>query len=250
MDKQRISGWVLFSTVFSVIAIILLILAGYGYQWNWWELGTAFTWIIPGSALLATFAVSFGVIYWFARKRDMAAGGEKTVWVGIVLGLLVLGTVGYWFYQTTLYPPIHDISTDIENPPAFKNIVALRADAANDTTYGGQEKAAAQRKYYPDIQTLVLEAKYDVAYERALQAARQRPWEEIVTADKEAGLIEAYDKLPWFGFIDDIAIRVDSTGTPGQTRIDVRSVSRIGKGDIGVNAQRIRDYLVAVRSQQ
>src|SRR5699024_9540247 len=99
-----------------------------------------------------------------------------------------------------------------------------------------------------DIQTLVLDVEYDQAFDRALQAAEKRPWEEIVTSDRESGRIEAYDKLPWFGFIDDIVIRVDSTGSKGQTRIDVRSVSRIGKGDIGVNAQRIRDYLDTVRS--
>jgi uncharacterized protein (DUF1499 family) len=75
------------------------------------------------------------------------------------------------------------------------------------------------------------------------------PWEEIVTVDRDAGLIEAYDKLPWFGFIDDVVIRVDTADTADRSKIDVRSVSRIGRGDIGVNAHRIREYLEEVRNQ-
>src|SRR5699024_9660647 len=162
--------------------------------------------------------------------------------------MTVLATVGYWFYQANQFPPIHDITTDTQHPPSFKNIVALRADAANDTAYGGPEVAQIQHKHYPDIQTLVVDADYEEAFDRALQAAKKRPWEKIVTSNRQVGLIEASDKLPWFGFIDDIVIRVDSTTNEGQTKIDVRSVSRIGKGDIGVNAQRIRDYLDTIRS--
>jgi len=106
-----------------------------------------------------------------------------------------------------------------------------------------------QQKAYPDIQTLYLDTDYSTAFDRALRAARQMSWEKIVTEDKQTGLIEAVDKLAWFGFRDDVVIRVDTADTSNRSKIDVRSVSRIGRGDIGVNAQRIRDYLHQVRSQ-
>ncbi|MEL7834536.1 DUF1499 domain-containing protein [Fodinibius sp. Rm-B-1B1-1] len=249
MYQQSTSKWALASVGFSIAAAITIILAGYGYQWNWWGLGTAFTWLLPGSGVLALIGFSLAVIFGFARRNEPKMGGAGLVALGVILSIGVMGTIGYWFTEAQKYPPIHDISTDIENPPTFKAIVPLRADASNDTTYGDAEKANIQREAYPDIETLYLDVGYNEAFDRALTAAQQMPWEEIVAQDREAGIIEAYDKLPWFGFIDDVVIRVDTAQTNSESKIDVRSVSRIGRGDIGVNAHRIRNYLQAVRNR-
>ena len=242
MKKATSSKISILSLFFGLVAAAALLLAGYGYQWNWWELGTAFTWIIPGSAVAGLIATGLTVTYWFAKRKNWAVGTKKAM-TGLLLGIIVMGTVGYWFYEAMQYPPIHDISTDVKNPPVFKNIVALRADAANDTTYGDQEKVDIQRKHYPDIKPVLLDMSYGEAFDKAVAAAKEMPWEQIVTVDQQAGLIEAVDQLPWFGFKDDIVIRLDSADVSSKTKIDVRSVSRIGRGDIGVNAQRIRDYL-------
>ncbi len=249
MDQQKTSKWALLSGIFGIVAAVLLVLAGYGYQWNWWGLGTAFTWLLPGSGVLALIGFSLAVVFGFSRRNNPQKGGAGLVVLALILSIGVMSTIGYWFTEAQEYPPIHDISTDIENPPTFRAIVSLRADAPNDTTYGDQEKADMQREAYPNIETLYLDVDYNQAFDRALAAAEQMPWEEIVTRDRESGLIEAYDKLPWFGFVDDIVIRVDTAQTADSTRIDVRSVSRIGRGDIGVNAHRIRDYLEAVKDQ-
>lgn len=250
MKEDSLSRWALFSMIFGIVAAIVLLLSGYGYQWNWWELGVAFSWLLPGSLVLALIGCALALVYGFARRKGSTSPSIKTVVAGVVLSLAVMATVGYWFYEARQYPPIHDITTDIENPPRFQAMVPLRAEASNDTTYGDQEKADTQREHYPEIQTLYLETEYGQAFDHALKAARQMPWEQIVTSEKEQGLIEAYDKLPWFGFIDDVVIRVDTTETPGRSKIDVRSVSRIGRGDIGVNAHRIREYLEAVRNRE
>ncbi len=250
MKEDRISRWALASMIFGIAAALVLLLSGYGYQWNWWELGVAFTWLLPASSVLALIGLALGLVYAFARWKGSTSPSTRTAAAGVMLGIAVLATVGYWFYQAQQYPPIHDISTDIDNPPRFQAIVPLRAEASNDTTYGDQEKADAQREHYPDVQTLYLEEEYPEAFDRALEAARQMPWEQIVTSDKEQGLIEAFDKLPWFGFIDDVVIRVDTAETRGKSKIDVRSVSRIGRGDIGVNAHRIREYLETVRDTE
>ncbi|MDZ7680147.1 MAG: DUF1499 domain-containing protein [Fodinibius sp.] len=249
MDYQKISKWAWASIGFGVTAVIVLLLSGYGYQWGWWGLGTAFTWLLPASGVVALIGFSLAVIFGFVRWSNPDRSGTKIAMLGVVLSLAVVGTIGYWFNEAQQYPPIHDITTDIDNPPTFQAIVPLRADAPNDTTYGDQEKAQTQREAYPDLQTLYLDVGYDQAFDRALSAAEQMPWEEIVTADKQSGRIEAYDKLPWFGFVDDVVIRVDTAASDGRTAIDVRSVSRIGRGDIGVNAHRIREYLNAVRNQ-
>lgn len=249
MGQQRTSTWAWASLGFGVLAAVVLLLSGYGYQWGWWGLGTAFTWLLPASGVVGLIGLSLAVIFGFVRWSDPARKGVKVVAGGLLLSLAVIGTIGYWFNEAQQYPPIHDITTDIENPPQFRDVVALRADAPNDTTYGDQEKAQTQRDAYPDLQTLYLDVGYPEAFDRALQAAEQMPWEQIVTSDKESGLIEAVDELAWFGFKDDVVIRVDTAETAARSKIDVRSVSRIGRGDIGVNAQRIRDYLKAVRKQ-
>lgn len=247
MNAKQISRWALACILLSIAAVLVLLIAGYGYQWGWWELRTSFTWLLPGSGILAIVGLILAGIYGIARLRDPSRSGAAAAVIGAVLALAVIGTLGYWANEASKYPPIHDISTDVENPPPFRAIVALRAEASNDTTYGDAEKAALQREHYPELETLFLDMEYPQAFERALEAAREMPWEQIVTADEEAGLIEAVDKLPWFGFIDDVVIRVDTAETAGRSRIDVRSVSRIGQGDIGVNAHRIREYLEVVR---
>ncbi|GAA5520937.1 DUF1499 domain-containing protein [Aliifodinibius salicampi] len=249
MDQEKTSKWALASAGFGIIAIITLLLAGYGYQWDWWGLGTSFTWLLPGSTIVGLIAFSLAIVFGFARRNSPNKKGAGFVALGLILSLAVMGTVGYWYMEAQKYPPIHDITTDIENPPEFRAIVPLRADAPNDTTYGDQEKAQTQREHYPNIETLYLDVGYSVAFDRALAAAQEMPWEEIVTVDKEAGMIEAFDRLPWFGFIDDVVIRVDTAETAERSKIDVRSVSRIGRGDIGVNAHRIQEYLEAVENQ-
>lgn len=248
MDKKT-SKWAWGSVGLGILAALLLLFSGYGYQWGWWELGTAFTWLLPGSAIAGLISFSLAIVFGFARWKNSSVRGRGVTGLGMLLGLVVMGTVGYWLNEAMQYPPIHDISTDIENPPKFRAIVPLRADAANDTTYGDQEKANMQLQAYPDVQAIYLDMEYDEAFDRALQAAEEMPWEEIVTSDRKAGLIEAVDKLPWFGFKDDVVIRIDTAETTEHYKLDVRSVSRIGRGDIGVNAQRIRDYLKAVQRQ-
>ncbi|NGP89898.1 DUF1499 domain-containing protein [Fodinibius halophilus] len=249
MEQKNISKWALASIGIAFLGVLVLILSGYGYQWGWWGLGTAFTWLLPGSGVLALIGFSLAIVFGFLRWKKPEVEGAKWAMLGVVLSLAVIGTIGYWFNEAQQYPPIHDITTDIENPPTFQAIVPLRAEAPNDTTYGDQEKADTQREAYPDLQTLYLDVEYAGAFERALKAAKQMPWEKIVTADESTGRIEAVDKLAWFGFKDDVVIRVDTAEGGGKSKIDVRSVSRIGRGDIGVNAHRIRQYLEEVKRQ-
>ena len=97
----------------------------------------------------------------------------------------------------------------------------------------------AQRQAYPDIRPIALAAPPAEAFARALDAAKRMGW-EIVVADAGTGHIEATATTPWFGFRDDVVVRV--TPAAAGSRIDVRSVSRVGKGDLGTNAARVRRY--------
>jgi uncharacterized protein (DUF1499 family) len=137
-------------------------------------------------------------------------------------------------------PEIHDISTDTVNPPRFVAVVPLRAGAPNSVVYAGEATASRQHAAYPDIQPITLGVPPEQAYRRALDAARNMGWQVDASVPAE-GRIEATDTTRWFGFKDDIVIRVSPAGTG--SRIDVRSESRLGDGDLGKNARRIRAYL-------
>jgi hypothetical protein len=142
--------------------------------------------------------------------------------------------------------PIHDITTDIVQPPQFVAILPLRKDAPNPATYGGPEVALKQRSAYPDIQTLIINAPGPQAFEQALAAARAIGW-RIVAEEPREGRIEATDTTFWFGFKDDIVVRV-TAADERRSLVDVRSVSRVGRSDVGKNAARIRAYLRRIKT--
>lgn len=144
------------------------------------------------------------------------------------------------------YPSIHDISTDTGNPPRFVKVLPLRAGAANTAEYGRskdmtpEKLARLQHQAYPYIRPLHLDAGPEAVFKRALAAVRTMGW-KLVDADSNAGRIEATATTFWFRFRDDIVIRVRADGEG--TRLDARSVSRVGKGDVGTNARRLRKFL-------
>jgi uncharacterized protein (DUF1499 family) len=66
---------------------------------------------------------------------------------------------------------------------------------------------------------------------------------KIESTDIAAGLVEATATTFWFGFKDDVVVRV--VANAAGSRIDIRSVSRVGQSDIGANAARIEKFLAA-----
>jgi uncharacterized protein (DUF1499 family) len=144
------------------------------------------------------------------------------------------------FRKAKQVPPIHDITTDTANPPQFVAVLPLRAKAANPATYGGPEIAAQQLKAYPQIVPLNLPVSPGAAFERALATVRDSGW-EVVDAVPAEGRIEATATTLVYGFKDDVVIRI-APAAQG-SRVDVRSVSRVGRSDLGANATRIDTFL-------
>jgi uncharacterized protein (DUF1499 family) len=137
-------------------------------------------------------------------------------------------------------PPIHDVTTDPADPPAFVAVAARRAQSPNGVAYGGDSVAALQRRGYPELGPVQLALPPAAAFDRALAAARAMGW-EVAAADAASGRIEATATTRWFGFKDDVVVRLRAAGAG--TRVDVRSASRVGLSDVGANADRIRAYL-------
>ncbi|MDQ2670046.1 MAG: DUF1499 domain-containing protein [Gemmatimonadota bacterium] len=221
----------------AVASVLLLLAAGPGVRSGIWHYRTGFTvmriaaWAGIAAAVLGLIAAALGR----GRPRALVLGIAA-----VILGLTAAAVPWSWQRAARGVPPIHDISTDLENPPEFRAILPLRADAPNPAEYGGPEIAQQQREAYPSLGPLELERPPAEAFGIALDAARGMGW-EIVAADTGAGIIEATDETKWFGFKDDVIVRV--TPAAGGSQIDVRSVSRVGRGDVGTNARRIRTYL-------
>lgn len=143
-------------------------------------------------------------------------------------------------------PAIHDITTDLVNPPKFDAILALRANAPNPAAYQGKEIASQQREAYPEIQTQKYQQSAEQVFDAAI-ASLNAMGIDVVDSDKTAGRIEASDITPWFGFIDDVVIRIQTAGDI--TLLDVRSKSRLGRSDLGKNAQRISNIISGIESK-
>jgi uncharacterized protein (DUF1499 family) len=137
-------------------------------------------------------------------------------------------------------PFIHDVSTDLADPPAFVALLEARRAAPNGAAHGGPKVAEEQRKGYPDIKPLAVQLPPAEAMQKAIDAARGLGW-HIAASDAAAGRLEATDTTFFFGFKDDIVVRIRPEGTG--SLVDVRSVSRVGLSDLGANAARIRKFL-------
>jgi uncharacterized protein (DUF1499 family) len=224
--------------VVGVAALAVLILCGPGTRMGWWSFRT-------GLGLLQ-WAAYGGIAAMVLAVVALGLGGRRVVAaVALVAGLGALLPPVMFRRTARSVPPIHDITTDTENPPAFVAVAERRAGASNPIEYGGPDVAAQQRKAYPDLQPAKLSDPPARAFERALDAAHGQGW-EIVAAVPGEGRIEATDTTRWFGFKDDVVVRVRPEGAG--SRVDVRSLSRVGRSDVGKNADRIRAYLRALGS--
>lgn len=223
----------------AVAAWLAVLAAGPGYRFGVWGLGVAFA-LLSWAAIGGLFGAVLSMVGKALSRWHRLRQGSRVA----VLGLLVGGTafvvpLSYWV-KAQQVPPIHDITTDTGTPPAFVAILPLRAGAPNPADYGGPTVAAEQRAAYPDIAPAVLALPPGQAFGRALAAARSMGW-QVIAADNADGRIEATAETFWFGFKDDVVIRIRSQGA--MSRVDVRSVSRVGRSDVGTNATRIRAFL-------
>jgi len=226
----------------SVIGLLALVAAGPGYRLGCWGFKTGISLVkYAGYLSVAGLVVSLaGLGLWQAQ---VFPHGTIPAIVGLVIGGCVLGLTLKWKRNLASVPYIHDITTDTGNPPLFVAVLPLRAGAENSAEYGGPELAKQQKDGYPDLKPGSVTRPPAAAFPGALQAARDMGW-EIVASDPTSLRIEATDTTRWFGFKDDVVVRI----TPSQagSRIDVRSVSRVGKSDVGTNARRIKAYLARV----
>lgn len=224
-----------------VIAVVCLPLGALGTKIGLWEFTGGFM-LLAAGAVLATLASCLGVLAYIVCLRSGLTLERPAVLIGVLLGVLVLAVLGMQYSRASSVPPIHNISTDTVNPPQFEKIVAIRnAAKANPLEYDAAVLAPQQAEAYPEVRSLELMAPVGETLDRA-EAVMRAMGLEIVAVNKSSGLVEATATTFWFGFKDDVAVRV-AAGANGGSVVDVRSVSRVGQSDLGANAARIAEIL-------
>lgn len=231
--------------VSALVLLIILVTGPLGYKFSIVPLEPSLVSLliaVVGGALVFL----IGLVYLVIAMRSDLGRNRNLVILSMILGLVPVGIMGPQMASAGDVPPIHDITTDTTNPPAFVAIVSLRKDAPNGYEYGVSEAwpaeklGAATMEAYPDLQPIESDLAVAEAVDRTESTLRAMGL-KIVAVDKTAGLVEATATTLWFGFKDDMVVRIVGDGEG--SRIDLRSMSRVGQSDVGANAARITDFI-------
>ncbi len=223
----------------AVAALSMLAFSGPGSRMGWWDWRTGLTlyeWAayvgICAAVLAAVLVLLLAVPRWRARPW--------TPILALIVALVAIAPPLIFLSRAERVPPIHDITTDLAEPPSFVALAEVRVKSPNGVAYEGAAASEGQRRAYGDIQPKVLAMPPREAVQRVIDAARALGW-EVAAIDATTGRVEATATTRWFGFKDDVVVRVRPEGTG--SRVDVRSASRVGSSDVGANAARVREFL-------
>jgi hypothetical protein len=247
--------------------------------------------------VIAGLAVFGAAIFLACAALLLAGAGMAIIWrtgrkgvghvvTAILLSVALLAYPAYLSIVAVRLPPINDITTDVNDPPAYSMRPAtLSARSGRTPAPITEMRKLEQQRAYPDVQPIVIDVEAREGYALVREAVRALGWRIIEEADpvtkEEAsapaprpppppvlrrgappvppqrpvetrrqprdGRIDAVDKSLIMGFPDDITIRIKAM--PDQTRIDIRSASRFGRHDFGANARRIRRFATELQTQ-
>lgn len=240
--------WAKVVEILGILAIVVPIIGLVGTRLGWTGFQFGFLCLGLGvvSGALAFFSGLVGHVVVFAKGlgsiSDSPARIHIRLVVGELMGFAVSALVLVLFLQALQYPLLYDISTDVDDPPVFTNAVEIRGPASNPLAYN-EGIAEAQQAAYPDVKPYIdEEMSVYSAFAFALDVALEMKW-EIVFEHKEDTVFEAVATTFWYGFKDDIVVRVRPGNENRGSIVDVRSTSRVGVADMGTNAKRIGLFL-------
>ena len=289
MDEDQSGGWrgkfSLFAVLFSIFGVVWFASAALGSKYGLWSWQLGLLKMTVGWGPIVAFgALGIAVLSCIIalvkapRKRPLMLGIGALLIAGLLAGRLAGLGAG-----AQSVPPIHDIQTNWADPVELSaGLMAARGEGSNPVLYGDearfpsedrednkrffgrlisdiQEEAECETdgkdacedgapKPYGPIEPLLIDAPRADVFAAAERIAHARGW-DIVTSDASAGILEATHTSPWWGFKDDVAIRIrEAEGNT--TRVDMRSISRVGQSDLGANARRITAFLYDLDGQR
>lgn len=230
--------------VCAILALVILLTGPLGHKFN----------LVPVEPSIASLAIAMaggllifvvGLVYFVIAVRKGQGADRNMVLVAMILSLVPAAVVGPQMSKAGGLPQIHDITTDTSNPPAFVALLPIRKQSANGFEYGSEvtpaeELAALTEEAYPQVKPIMTDLSVADAVARSA-ATLEAMGLKIEEANAEAGRVEATATTFWFGFKDDVVVRVVAEGEG--SRVDVRSMSRVGLSDIGANAARIMAFI-------
>lgn len=182
-------------------------------------------------ALLSGIGLGAAALYAARRRRAWARPAAIATVIPLLIGLAFVGLILARLGPATRF---NDVTTDLNDPPVF--VVGPAAGAAYPPAF-----VAWHRQSYPSLTSVVLREPPDAALERVLRAAGRMPDWEIAHTDRASRTMQAVARTRLFRFEDDIVIRIRESA--GQSIVDLRSRSRLGRGDRGANAARIAAFI-------
>ena len=226
------------TSLVALIAALMVLLPGPVYKYGLLELGPAFMGLRYGVyvGLLAFVLVIIQVLF-FRKSLNWFATVFAVVCIAISIGIPVSMK-----NKASAVPAIHDITTDLINPPEFVAVLTDRQGASNPAEYAGEDVAKQQREAYPDLTAQTFSASEQQVKAAAQAVVKDFGWQ--IHSNAQGYNVEATHQSAWFGFKDDVVIRIVSK--EGITRVDVRSKSRVGRSDLGANAERIKQFQIAL----
>lgn len=194
--------------------------------------------ILMATGVLAAVVFLLSLLFSIIKRSDRIA--SKSATTAMIIALVPLIGLGSQAFKGRSLPAIHNISTDVTDPPVFNAIVALRGTNSNPHEYDASQLAEVQQNAYPNVQSLSLSSSATEVFDKVVSLVDANGW-ELVNADKAALVVEATDTTSLWQFKDDVVVRIRSTEQG--SIVDMRSVSRIGRSDLGANAKRIEAFI-------
>ncbi|WP_395615225.1 DUF1499 domain-containing protein [Sphingorhabdus sp.] len=246
--QKDIFGYLVLIT--GVGALVWGAVAAVGTGWGFWAYTSGLKGV-AGAFLLGVAALLMGLVQEWRVRKSTTPPLRARRWVGMLVALVYVGWVGTFLVKALTVPAIHDISTDLADPPAFQTL-QMRADnldnvpGADDAKMRGltpeQRWAMVHQKAYGDIRSVRVNEPVASVVAKAERLAKARGWDVAISLPEE-GRLEATETSAFFQFKDDVILRVRPSATGAGSIVDMRSVSRVGQSDLGMNAKRVRSFL-------
>jgi len=246
--QKDIFGYLVLTT--GVGALVWGAVAAVGTGWGFWAYTSGLKGV-AGAFLLGVAALLMGLVQEWRVRKSTTPPLRARRWVGMLVALVYVGWVGTFLVKALTVPAIHDISTDLADPPTFQTL-QMRADnldnvpGADDAKMRGmtpeQRWAMVHQKAYGDIRSVRVNEPVASVVAKAERLAKARGWDVAISLPEE-GRLEATETSAFFQFKDDVILRVRPSDTGAGSIVDMRSVSRVGQSDLGMNAKRVRSFL-------
>ena len=238
----------------SIGGLVAALAAAAGSGQGLWHFGVGFT-ILRYAFYGAIAGALLAIIAFVLSRRSRVSGLGTRNLLALAIALLFVAYLGQHIHTARSVPAIHDVATDLDELPEFG---ALKVREDNLENIPGEDRPdlagksaeerwkALHREAYPDIQPIRVPWTVQETIGKAQALADKRGW-ETAYVDPARGRLEATATTRFFRFRDDVVLRARKDPKGEGTIVDMRSISRVGGSDVGVNAKRIREFLKDLR---